>query len=117
MYRVASAFADEKGALGIVTGESLGQVASQTIHNLHVLDNVVELPVYRPLIGMDKVEIENIARKIGTYGVSARKVNGCTVVPDKPATRSSIVDVANLEEELELPGLCSEAFESIERRL
>jgi thiamine biosynthesis protein ThiI len=117
MYRVAATFADERRALGIVTGESLGQVASQTLHNLYVLDDVVELPVFRPLIGMDKVEIENIARHIGTYGISARTMNGCTVVPDKPATRSRIEDVTNLEEELGLPGLCSEASESIERRL
>lgn len=117
MYRVAAAFAEEIKALGIVTGESLGQVASQTLHNLYVLDDVVELPVFRPLIGMDKVEIENIARKIGTYDVSARNVNGCTVVPNKPATRSRIVDVANLEQGLDLPGLCSEAYESIKRKL
>ena len=117
MYRVAAAFADKRRALGIVTGESLGQVASQTLHNLYVLDNVVELPVYRPIIGMDKVEIENIARQIGTYGISARNVNGCMVVPDKPATRSSIANVDNLEEEMGLPELCSEASESIVRRL
>jgi len=63
------------------------------------------------------VEIEDFARRIGTYNISAKTVDGCTVVPDKPATRSRPEEVANLEEALGLPGLCSEAAERIERRI
>ncbi len=118
MYRVAATFAAERRAQGIVTGESLGQVASQTLANLVVLDEAAGVPVLRPLIGLDKVEIEALARRIGTYSVSAKSVDGCTVVPDRPATRSRLAEVVELEEALELPALCSEAAASIaERRL
>ncbi|MHC1585439.1 MAG: tRNA uracil 4-sulfurtransferase ThiI, partial [Candidatus Syntropharchaeia archaeon] len=70
MYAVAEEIAMNEGAKGIVTGESLGQVASQTLDNLYVLESAVSLPVYRPLIGMNKLEIEGIARSIGTYELS-----------------------------------------------
>jgi len=115
MYRVASAFAEGKDARGILTGESLGQVASQTLENLYVLDGASDLPVIRPVIGLDKVEIEGIARKIGTYGSSARKVEGCTVVPDKPSTNARLDRVLELEGELGLVDLCSEAVDGITR--
>jgi thiamine biosynthesis protein ThiI len=115
MYRIASAFANEKDARGIVTGESLGQVASQTLDNLYVLDGAADLPVLRPNIGLDKVEIEDLARNIGTYGITAIKVEGCTVVPDKPSTRARLEQVLEQEDELGLVGLCSEAAKEIER--
>jgi thiamine biosynthesis protein ThiI len=114
MYRIASAFANEKDARGIVTGESLGQVASQTLDNLYVLDGAADLPVLRPNIGLDKVEIEDLARNIGTYGITAIKVEGCTVVPDKPSTRARLEQVLEQEDELGLVGLCSEAAKAIE---
>ena len=113
MYRIASAFAMGNDARGIVTGESLGQVASQTLDNLYVLDGATDIPVLRPNIGLDKVEIEDIARRIGTYEVTARKVEGCTVVPDKPTTKARMEQVLQLEEELGLVDLCSEATDRI----
>ncbi len=113
MYRIAAAFAVEQNARGIVTGESLGQVASQTLDNLYVLDEAVDLPILRPLIGLDKVEIEGFARNIGTYNITAKKVDGCTVVPNKPTTRARMEHVHELEEELELVALCIEAAEKI----
>ena len=113
MYRVAAAFAAERRARGIVTGESLGQVASQTLDNLYVLDGAAGMPVLRPLIGLDKVEIEKLAREIGTYDISARSVDGCTVVPDRPATRARPEQVAELEEELGLRELCMDASRKI----
>ena len=113
MYRVASAFAEAIGARGLITGESLGQVASQTLDNLAILDEASSLPVLRPLIGLDKVEIEHIAMRIGTYEVTAKAVHGCTVVPDKPATKAKLEVVRELEEELGLPELCSKVAEEI----
>ncbi len=113
MYRIASKFASEHHAKGIVTGESLGQVASQTLDNLCVLDEAAKLPVLRPNIGLDKVEIEEIARRIGTYDVTARKVEGCTVVPEKPTTRAKMDQVFDIEEELGLVNLCLEAASEI----
>ncbi len=117
MYRIASAFAREKKAKGVITGESLGQVASQTLDNLYVLDEAAEMPVIRPVIGLDKVEIEDVARRIGTYEVSAVRVDGCKVVPGKPATRSSTEKIYDLEERLDLKRLCLEAAARIERRV
>ncbi len=96
MYRIAEKYAEEVGAMGVVTGESLGQVASQTLDNLYVLTLSCKMPVYRPLIGMDKVEIERIARKIGTYEVSKTPVN-CLIAPKKPVTKGRIEVVESLE--------------------
>jgi thiamine biosynthesis protein ThiI len=113
MYRIAERYAKMNGLKAIVTGESLGQVASQTMANLYVLDAAVTLPVIRPLIGLDKVEIEDIARDIGTYEITARKVDGCTAVPPNPATRSKIDVVTRLEDHLDLLDLCAEAAEAV----
>ena len=113
MYRIAETYAKMNGLKAIVTGESLGQVASQTMANLYVLDAAATLPVIRPLIGLDKVEIEDIARDIGTYELTARSVDGCTAVPPNPATRSKTEVITRLEDELGLPGLCMDAAESI----
>lgn len=109
IYRIASIFAKECNARGIVTGESLGQVASQTLDNLYIIDSVAEVPVIRPIIGFDKIEIDRVARKIGTYDITAKTVEGCTVVPDKPATRSRMDQVLELERELDLEDLCIKA--------
>jgi len=95
MYRVAEILAKREHALGICTGESLGQVASQTIDNLKVLDNAASLPVYRPLIGMDKEETIAIAKRIGTFEHASTK--GCRFVPKKPATRADLAEIERLE--------------------
>jgi len=98
MYRVAEILAEREHALGICTGESLGQVASQTIDNLKVLDNAARLPVYRPLIGMDKEETIAIAKRIGTFEHASTK--GCRFVPKKPSTRADLAEIERLEEKL-----------------
>jgi thiamine biosynthesis protein ThiI len=98
LYRVATAIAERERAKGIVTGESLGQVASQTLDNLMVLNESTNLPVYRPLIGLNKLEIEEIAKKIGTYEQSSINVTSCGAVPEKPATRARLEKVKSAEE-------------------
>jgi thiamine biosynthesis protein ThiI len=100
MYRLAEAVARDIGAKGIVTGESLGQVASQTLDNLLVLDEAASIPIYRPLIGFDKVEVEKIAREIGTFDASILPSEGCGAVPRKPATKAKLEEVAKIEEDL-----------------
>ncbi len=97
MYRLAATLADEIGALGIVTGESLGQVASQTLDNLAVLDGAVDVPVYRPLIGLDKDEIIGVARRIGTFTPSIAPGRGCRAVPDVAATKAALPEVEGIE--------------------
>lgn len=101
MYRIASAFARNKGAKGIVTGESLGQVASQTLDNLLVLDDAAEIPIYRPLIGFDKEDAIQIARKIGTFPESVSPASGCRAVPKGPSTAAKLEKIREIEAELE----------------
>ena len=115
MYRIAEDFCRYKRAKAVVTGESLGQVASQTLDNLYTLDSAVRIPVLRPLIGLDKVEIENRARDIGTYALTAHKVEGCKAVPSTPATRSRIEKIESIESVLGLDELCREAAKGITR--
>ncbi|MDD1670058.1 MAG: tRNA 4-thiouridine(8) synthase ThiI [Methanomicrobiales archaeon] len=103
MYRIAAAVARQEGAKGIVTGESLGQVASQTLDNLLVLDDAADLPVFRPLIGLDKDEITRIARTIGTFQPSTRIVEGCRAVPKKPSTSAGLEKIREIEESLGCP--------------
>jgi len=116
MYRIAEEFSKYKRAKAIITGESLGQVASQTLDNLFVLDSSVNMPVLRPLIGLDKVEIEDRARNIGTYALTAHRVEGCKAVPSTPATKSRIDKIERLEQHLNLGDLCAEAAKQIKRQ-
>ncbi len=115
MYRIAEEFCKHVRGKSIITGESLGQVASQTLDNLYVLDNSVSIPIMRPLIGLDKVEIEDRARRIGTYSVTAHRVEGCKAVPATPATTSRIEKIKALEDGLGLAKLCAEAVGKIEQ--
>jgi thiamine biosynthesis protein ThiI len=115
MYRIAEEFCRQKRAKAIVTGESMGQVASQTLDNLFVLDSAVSIPVLRPLIGLDKVEIEDRARIIGTYSLTAHRVEGCKVVPSTPATTSRVEKIEKIEAYLGLVDLCGEVAKKIER--
>jgi thiamine biosynthesis protein ThiI len=113
MYRIACGLAERMGADGIVTGESLGQVASQTLANLKVLDRIATLPVYRPLIGFEKMEIVSLAKRIGTYKTSTAPTNGCAIVPTKPATKARIQDILEIETYLQVDKLASNALEKI----
>ena len=114
MFRIAEKIAKRAKAEAIVTGESLGQVASQTLPNLRVLDEACELPVMRPLIGMDKVEIERIARQIGTFEISTRLVAGCSAVPRYPETKAELTDVRKAEESLDMLALIEPAIAKLE---
>ncbi len=100
MYRVAEKFARNAGAKGFVTGESLGQVASQTLDNLMVLNEAATMPVYRPLIGFDKEETIRIAREIGTFAASITHATGCTAVPKGPSTKADLDTIRQIEKEL-----------------
>ncbi len=90
MLRAASLFAKRIGAEAVVTGDSLGQVASQTVQNIRAESLELEMPVLRPLIGLDKIEIENIANRIGTFDISIRTPSACTIVPKRPVTMARI---------------------------
>jgi thiamine biosynthesis protein ThiI len=102
MWRSAEKIAEREGATFLVTGEALGQVASQTLSNMRNATASVSLPIVRPLIGFDKSEIEAVAKSIGTYQISTRPGICCQAVPDKPATRSNLVQILREEERIDV---------------
>lgn len=118
MLRIGAALARDEKALGIVTGDSLGQVASQTAENLRAVLAVATLPVYQPLIGSDKAEIMARARSIGTYDVSIRPHDDCCsfLNAPHPETKASPERLAHLEEGLDWPALVAEAVAGATRK-
>lgn len=116
--RLAQAVARRTGARALVTGESLGQVASQTMDALAVSDQVCALPVLRPVIGMDKQEIVAISRKIGTFDTSILPYEDCCTVftPRHPKTHPHLDEVLEYEKALDIDGLMERALAGIERR-
>jgi thiamine biosynthesis protein ThiI len=107
MVRIAEALARKHGALALTTGESLGQVASQTLSNIARIDEVAGMPILRPLIGMDKLEITDQARRLGTFEISIEPdADCCTLfVPRHPATRMSEHEVSAVEAPLDVARL------------
>ena len=116
MMRIAEKIALKQNALMLITGENLGQVASQTAEALVVTDQSVELPVMRPLIGMDKVEIMDMARKIGTYEKSIEPYEDCCTVflPKHPVTKPRLEKILNSESKLDVDRLVEMAVNSAE---
>lgn len=107
MYRIAGEVMEKEKALGLVTGYSMGQVASQTAENILAEQAAIGVPVYHPLIAMDKTEIIDLARKIGTYDVTMQ-TKSCTAVPNKPMTRAKKEEMLQAEEDLGLVSLARE---------
>ena len=117
MMRIAQHIAEANGAKAIVTGENLGQVASQTMEAMASTQAVTHLPVLQPLIGMDKEEIITIARKIGTFDTSILPYEDCCTVftPRHPRTRPQVSEVEAAERVLDIDALVQEAIQGIER--
>jgi len=114
MMRIAEKLAWKIGAEALVTGESLGQVASQTLRNLRVIDDAVDVLVLRPLIGFDKQEIVDMAMKIGTYEESKKLEEYCTLGIRKPTTRANLEEARRYEEQLGLEPLIDKLIEAAE---
>ena len=117
MMRIAQRIAADHGCRALVTGENLGQVASQTMEAMAVTGAVVSMPIFHPLIGMDKEEIVTIARKIGTFDTSILPYEDCCTVftPRHPRTRPKLSEVEAAESALEIEALVQEAIQGIER--
>ena len=113
MMRIAQRLAQKNHCQALITGESIGQVASQTMEALVCTDQVVDMPVFRPLIGMDKLEIMDIARKIGTYETSIQPFEDCCTVftPRHPCTKPKIEDLIQAEQALYSEALIQKAVE------
>lgn len=101
MVHAAIDVARQRGAHGVVLGDSLGQVASQTLENMRIISAGAELPIYRPLIGLDKVEIMAMARRVGTYDISAQHTSACPYLPEKPVTMGSFEKYQELVERMQ----------------
>ena len=119
MVRIAQQIAAAAKAECLVTGESLGQVASQTLGNLRVIEDVAEIPILRPLIGDDKAEIMDLAEKIRTFEISTLPHDDCCslFVPDHPATNASLEAVQEAEAALDVDTLTKLAVESVEKKI
>jgi thiamine biosynthesis protein ThiI len=112
MVRLAERIARKKGALALVTGDSIGQVASQTLENLHTVGSVAQLPLLRPLIGDDKEEIITEARRLGTFDISTiADVDCCSLfVPKHPETRGNPTAISKIEEQLDVEAIMEDAL-------
>ncbi len=116
IMRLANRIAKKNGHLGFVTGDSVGQVASQTLDNLYVVNEIAEYPVYRPLIGYDKQEIVDLAKRIGTYEISIEKYRDCCslVAERHPSTRAKLDIVRKDEEKVDIEKIVEETIDEIE---
>ncbi len=115
MYRLAERVAKMEGAEAIVTGEIIGEHASQTLRNIRVENTAVtDICVLRPLIAMDKLDVERLARKIGTFEVSTRPGLCCSAPPKSPRTRATLEEVTEAEEKLDVIGMIERDMENAE---
>ena len=116
MMRLAEEIAHREGAHALVTGDSIGQVASQTLENLRVISDATQLPILRPLIGEDKEEIVAVARRIGTFPISILPHEDCCslFVPRHPETRAKLDGIQRIESRLEINPMVQEALKQME---
>ncbi len=115
MYRIAGEVLKLEGAHGIITGSSLGQVASQTSQNMLAEIYGMEYPIYHPLIGLDKLEITELARKIGTFESSTKPATCCMAVPEYPSTAAKPQEVIEAEKQIDVPSLVESAMKNIKK--
>jgi thiamine biosynthesis protein ThiI len=116
MVRIASAWAKKRNCLALVTGESVGQVASQTLDSMSVINEVVKTPVIRPCVTMDKLEIIDLANKIGTYETSILPFEDCCTIftPKAPVTKPNLVKCEKMEARFDYDKFIDECIENME---
>ncbi|MDR0946466.1 MAG: tRNA 4-thiouridine(8) synthase ThiI [Ruminococcus sp.] len=114
MIEISNRIADKYGIMSLVTGESIGQVASQTMGALQCSDAVANIPIFRPVIGMDKTEITDIARKIDTFEISSLPFEDCCTIftPKHPKTRPVLKEVERIQAEFDFEPLIQKAVEN-----
>ena len=119
MMKIAQRIAEKEGARALITGEALGQVASQTLESLCVTNDAVTMPVFRPLIGFDKDDIMDLSRKIGTYETSILPYEDCCTVftPKRPKTRPTLQYVEESQNAFDFEPLIEEAVQNIEEKV
>ncbi|HEY5594983.1 MAG TPA: tRNA 4-thiouridine(8) synthase ThiI, partial [Nitrospiria bacterium] len=117
MLRIAEEIARRERAKAMITGENLGQVASQTLDNISAIQEAAGLPILRPLIGFDKDEIIETAKQIGTYPISIQPDQDCCrlFIPPHPSVAAKLNDIEKAERDLDVPGLVKMGLETVER--
>lgn len=117
MYRITEQLANQLGVLGIVNGENVGQVASQTLESIGTIENVVKIPVIRPLATLDKQDIVDVAKKIGTYDISIQPYEDCCTVfvPKHPQIKPQVKQAEFEENKFQFTQMIDEAIKNIER--
>jgi tRNA uracil 4-sulfurtransferase len=115
MLRIAERIASQGRSLGLITGDSLGQVASQTLRNMAAVGDAIRMPLYRPLAGDDKLEIMNAAQKIGTYNISAEPFHDCCPIflPRNPALHASPEELEQAESKLDVEALIRQSIDAV----
>lgn len=113
MYCIAEKIAEKEGCRFLITGENLGQVASQTLDNMQTIDSAVRITVVRPLLGMDKEEIIDIAKDISTYDISKEPSSCCTYVPKHPATKCTPARIQEQEAGLDIGRMIKESLKDV----
>ncbi|UCH71501.1 MAG: phosphoadenosine phosphosulfate reductase family protein [Thermoplasmatales archaeon] len=114
LLRYSEKIVEKEGADAIIMGDSLGQVASQTLQNIYVIEQAVTVPILRPLIGLDKEDIIKIAKEIGTYDFSIAESEGCSAVPSKPSTKANLEHILAEEKKLDINKMIKKATENLE---
>ena len=116
MMRIAQKIAEKENCGALVTGDSLGQVASQTLENIGVVSQSTTMPIFRPLIGTNKEDIIDAAHQIGTYEISSRPYDDCCsmFLPEPPETRAKLEVILEIEKKLDADKLINEAIEKME---
>lgn len=114
MLRIAELIAKKEKALALVTGDSVGQVASQTLENIYAISEATTLPILRPLIGINKEEIINLSKKIGTFKISSFAVNDCCnlFIPTHPETKANLEEIKKIEAKFNIDDLLNIAFKN-----
>ncbi len=118
MMRIASVLAKKEGCSAIITGESLGQVASQTVESMTSTESCAALPVFRPLIAFDKDETMALAARIGTYETSIQPFEDCCTIflPKNPSIHPNLKKVIEAENKLDIDALVARAIEAVQKR-
>lgn len=114
LLRYAEKILIENEAKAIIMGDSLGQVASQTLYNIRVIDQAITTPILRPLIGLDKEHIIKIAKKINTFNISILPKNNCSAVPLKPSTKCKLENILHEEKKIKIDKLVKESISNKE---
>jgi thiamine biosynthesis protein ThiI len=116
MLRVAEQVAKNRGIPALITGESVGQVASQTLESMAAINAVTSIPILRPLVTADKSEITSLSRRIGTYEISVQPYEDCCTLflPPHPETRPSLASVLKAETVIDVDGLVSACVDNVE---